>query len=137
MPEQPYLCPPCVTKTSPCNKEGDRDDNSIPVTSQQLPDNKAEFWVCVADTRRVAKWLRDNRDKFSGEIQVPLAASDSDEQVKTAMQNLDGANIKDLAMFLFSNAEDLILFDDLIRNELKLAVCVGLLPSGRIDSCDL
>lgn len=139
-PEQPYLCPSCVTKTFAPSNEGNRDDNSIHVTSpnqHQLPHNKSEFWVCVANTRRAADWLRDNREKFRGEIRVPVAASESDEQLATTMQEFDGDNIKDLAIFLFSNADDLTLFDDLTRNELKTAVCVGLLPSGRRGSCEL
>jgi hypothetical protein len=53
----------------------------------------------------------------------------SNEQLMTILQWLDGENPRDL-MFLFTNAEYLILFDDITRNELKTAVNVGLQDSS-------
>jgi hypothetical protein len=62
-PEQPYRCPPCTTKMAARSNVGNRDDDCIPVTSSPAstpnlpsPVDMSEFWVSVANTRRVAEW---------------------------------------------------------------------------------
>ena len=73
-----------------------------------------------------------NRGLFHGSIKEPHTINASDEELTAILsqyngqgKSIEGEDIRDLTMFLFSEADDLIKFDDAMQ-EAKIMVNVGL-----------
>jgi hypothetical protein len=94
------------------------------------------FWRNVRSARIASEWLRSNDSQFVGVINEPvcIAINDSDLNAKVqefferrvSYQDDDDDDIRDLAMFTFSDPNDLTKFDDVMRSVLKIRVNIGL-----------
>jgi hypothetical protein len=99
--------------------------------------SREDFWKCVRAARKSAEWLRSNCSLFAGSITEPLCIDLNDNELNERLQDYldresderdDDEDIRDLAMFTFSDKSDLIKFDDMLYEIMNMRVNVGLKP---------
>jgi hypothetical protein len=94
-----------------------------------------DFWNNVSSARIASEWLKTNGSTFSGSVTEPICIKLTDRELnEKLLQYLnrasddideDSYDIRDMAMFMFSDHDDLIKFEEIISDVMKVRVCVG------------
>jgi len=86
----------------------------------------------INDAREASRWRQANRGLFSGTIQQPFVATADDSHLRqwvdeVVRRNVSDDQVRDAALFNFSNATDIVLFIQLVTRGLGIScnVCLN------------